>query len=281
MENIIEIENLVKTYGSHRGVDGISLSVRKGEIFGFLGENGAGKSTTIRSMLGLIHFDSGSIRIFGRDCAKEKQKILSQIGYMPSEAQFYSQMKVKEVIKFAADMHGMDCSEESRKLCERLKVDTEKKISELSLGNRKKVSIVCAMQHKPKLFIFDEPTSGLDPYMQTVFFDLIKEYVKEGATCLLSTHVLPEVKAYCERVAILKEGKLLCVDEVSKLTGGGSKKVVVTRNGAAEEFFYKGDINELVKKLSAEPVEDLLITEPSMEEIFLHFYEEVDSNANA
>ena len=276
MENIIEIENLVKTYGKHRGVENITLSVKKGEIFGFLGENGAGKSTTIRSMLGLISYDSGSIRIFGKDAAQNKKEILAQIGYMPSEAQFYPQMKVKDIIRFAADMHGVDCSEESKKLCERLKVDTEKKISELSLGNRKKVSIVCAMQHKPKLFIFDEPTSGLDPYMQSVFFELIKEYVQDGATCLLSTHVLPEVKEYCERVAILKEGKVLCVDEVSNLTGSGQKKVIVKKDGATEEYFHKGDINELIRKLAAENVEDLLITEPSMEEIFLHFYEEVE-----
>ena len=147
----------------------------------------------------------------------EAEEILKEIGYMPSEAMFYPHMKVKEVIKMAADLRKMDCSEEAKKLCERLQVDVNKKISELSLGNRKKVSIVCAMQHKPKLFIFDEHNSGLDPLMQTEFFELIKEYVKEGATCMLSTHILSEVKQYCNNVAIMKDGKLLACDTASAL----------------------------------------------------------------
>ncbi len=211
-ENVIEISHLTKSYGKARGVIDVSLNVQKGDIFGFLGPNGAGKSTTIRSMLGFLKINEGSIKILGYDSVKDHEKILREVGYMPSEAWFYDSMKVGDVIKYAADVRGLDCTEEARKLCERLKVDTKKKIKQLSLGNRKKVSIVCAMQHKPKLFIFDEPTGGLDPLMQKNFFALINEYVDQGATCLLSTHVLSEVDKYCKNAAIMREGRLTMLD---------------------------------------------------------------------
>ena len=212
MENVIEISHLTKNYGKNRGVTDVSLNVKKGDIFGFIGPNGAGKSTTIRSMLGFIKADSGTIKILGMDSVQDHQKILENIGYMPSEAWFYGSMKVSDVIKYAAEVRKTDCSSEAKKICERLKVDTSKKIKELSYGNRKKVSIVCAMQHKPRLFIFDEPTGGLDPLIQKYFFDLINEYVNEGATCLLSTHVLSEVNKYCKNAAIMHEGKLTLLE---------------------------------------------------------------------
>lgn len=208
MANVIDIRNLTKSYGKNRGIIDVTLSVESGDIFGFLGPNGAGKSTTIRSLLGLLKGYSGEIRVLGMDSVKEHEKILANVGYMPSEAWFYSSMRVRDVIRYAADVRGLDCSEEAGKICEKLKVDTSRKIKELSLGNRKKVSIVCAMQHRPKLFIFDEPTSGLDPLIQRNFFELIHEYVEEGATCLLSTHVLSEVNKYCKTAAIMREGKL-------------------------------------------------------------------------
>ena len=212
MENVIEIRNLTKSYGKNRGVIDVSLDVKKGDIFGFLGPNGAGKSTTIRSMLGFLKFNEGSIKILGMDSVTDHEEILKEVGYMPSEAWFYNTMKVSDVIKYAADVRGLDCSEEAGKICEKLKVNTDKRIKELSLGNRKKVSIVCAMQHKPKLFIFDEPTSGLDPLVQKHFFELINEYVEKGATCLLSTHVLSEVNKYCKTAAIMRDGRLTMLD---------------------------------------------------------------------
>ena len=212
MTNVIEIEHLTKGYGKARGVIDVSLKVPEGDIFGFLGPNGAGKSTTIRSMLGFLKINEGSIRILGMDSIKDHEQILRNVGYMPSEAWFYDSMRVSEVIKYAADVRGLDCSKEAEKLCERLKMDTHKRIKELSLGNRKKVSIVCAMQHRPKIFIFDEPTSGLDPLMQKKFFELINEYVNEGATCLLSTHVLSEVNRYCKNAAIMREGRLTMLE---------------------------------------------------------------------
>ncbi len=214
LSKVVEIENLTKSYGKSRGVIDVSLSIEEGDIFGFLGPNGAGKSTTIRSMLGFLKINSGNIKILGMDSVKDHEDILKNVGYMPSEAWFYESMKVKDVIKYAADVRGLDCSAEAEKLCERLKVDKEKRIKQLSYGNKKKVSIVCAMQHRPKLFIFDEPTGGLDPLMQRTFFNLVNEYVSGGTTCLLSTHVLTEVNKYCKHAAIMREGRLTMLERV-------------------------------------------------------------------
>lgn len=272
MKKVVEIDHMTKNYGKHRGVADLSLTVERGEIFGFLGPNGAGKSTTIRAMLGFIGFDSGEIRLFGQDVRRHREEILAQVGYMPSEAMFYPNMRVREVIRLAAQVRGMDCGEEAEMLCQRLQVDTEKRIRELSLGNRKKVSIVCAMQHKPGLFVFDEPTSGLDPLMQTVFFRLIREYVDQGATCMLSTHVLPEVKRYCDRVAIMKEGRLQCVETVTALTRAKAKRIKWVRDGVQEEFLYERDLNELYRELEGHDITELLIEEPSLEEAFIEYY---------
>ena len=273
MKNMIEITDLTKTYGKHRGVENVSFSVKKGEIFGFLGPNGAGKSTTIRSMLGLIRYDKGQIHICGLDAQRDKEKILQRVGYMPSEAWFYPGMTIREVLKLSADVRKMDCSKEAGMLCERLQIDAKRKISELSLGNRKKVSIVCAMQHKPELFVFDEPTSGLDPLMQNVFFELIKEYVGQGATCMLSTHVLSEVRNHCDRVAIMREGKLIVTDTVEHLLASKTKRIKMIRDGESLDFIYKDDLNNLYKELKDHNIEDILIEEPSIEEVFMHYYE--------
>lgn len=273
MKNVIEISNLTKNYGKHRGVENVSFSVKEGEIFGFLGPNGAGKSTTIRSMLGLIKYDQGQICINGFDAIKDREKILQEVGYMPSEAWFYPGMTIKDVLRFSADVRKADCSAEAEMLCERLQIDVKRKISELSLGNRKKVSIVCAMQHKPKLFVFDEPTSGLDPLMQNVFFELIKKYVNEGATCMLSTHVLSEVRSHCDRVAIMREGKLVVTDTVEHLLASKSKRIRMIRDGEKIDFIYKDDLNNLYKELEGHNIEDILIEEPSIEEVFMHYYD--------
>lgn len=273
MKKAINITHLTKTYGKHRGVTDLSLEVEEGTIFGFLGPNGAGKSTTIRSILGLIRFDGGEVEIFGKDVRKNHTEILREIGYMPSEAMFYPSMKVEDVIRFAADMRGMDCRREAEILCERLSVDTKKKIEELSLGNRKKVSIVCAMQHKPGLFIFDEPTSGLDPLMQAEFFQLIMEYNRQGTTCFLSSHVLSEIKKYCRHAAIIREGKLVRTDTVENLTKTSAKRIHMIKDGVEESFVYQGNLNELFAGFAGHNIEDIVIEEPELEEIFMHYYE--------
>ena len=272
-EYAVSIQNMTKNYGKNRGVSHLSLSVEKGDIYGFLGPNGAGKSTTIRSILGLLRFQEGSISVFGMDVRKHQREILKEIGYMPSEAMFYPSMKTKEVIRLAADMRGMDCRKEAAMLCERLKVEPEKKIEELSLGNRKKVSIVCAMQHRPRLFIFDEPTSGLDPLMQSEFFNLILEYNKQGTTCFLSSHVLSEIKKYCRHAAIIKEGKLICSDTVENLTKSNAKHIHMIRDGKEEDFMYQGSLNELFAGFAGHDIGDITIEEPGLEEIFMHYYE--------
>lgn len=276
MKKIIEIEGLTKNYGAHRGVNNVSFSVEEGDLFGFLGPNGAGKSTTIRSMLGFLKYETGTIRIFGQDVTKHREEVLRKIGYMPSEALFYPGMTVKETLRLAQSVRGLHCEKEAEKLCEILQLDVKRKISELSLGNRKKVSIVCAMQHKPELFIFDEPTSGLDPLMQSKFFELIESYRKEGTTCMLSTHVLPEVKNYCQNVAIMKEGNLLCAQSVEELLKTGAKRITVIRDSGKEEFLYNGEMQVLLQQLSKEAIKDLLIEDPSLEDIFMHYYEKQD-----
>lgn len=272
-EYAIEIRNLTKNYGKARGVTNLNLLVEKGDIFGFLGPNGAGKSTTIRSLLGLIRFQEGSAKILGMDTNEKQKEILKETGYMPSEAMFYPSMKVKDVIRFAADARNMDCKNEASMLCERLKVDTEKRMDALSLGNRKKVSIVCAMQHKPKLFIFDEPTSGLDPFMQTEFFQLIMEYNEKGATCFLSSHVLSEIKKYCRHAAFVKDGNILCCDSVEQLTKTSAKHIHMIKDGTEEDFIYKGNLDELFAGFRGHHIEDIVIEDPELDEIFMHYYQ--------
>lgn len=206
---MIQIDHLTKTYGKARGVTDLTLHVPEGGCFGFIGPNGAGKSTTIRTLLGLLSPTAGSARVLGLDCVRERQAILAQVGYMPSEAMFYPDMRVSQVIRLSANLRKMDCRAQAAVLCETLELDTKKRIRELSLGNRKKVSIVCAMQHRPRLYILDEPTSGLDPLVQRAFWSELEKRRKEGATVFLSSHVLYEVQRYCDRAAIIREGRLL------------------------------------------------------------------------
>ena len=274
VENAIAISNLTKTYGKNRGVSGISLEVKKGDIFGFLGPNGAGKSTTIRSMLGMLKFQEGTIKILQMDAVKQQKEILRKVGYMPSEAMFYPSMRAKDVIRFAAKARDLDCTQEADRICQILEVNMDKRIEELSLGNRKKVSIVCAMQHKPELLILDEPTSGLDPLMQEAFFKLILEYNSQGTTCFLSSHVLSEVKKYCKNAAIIKEGKIIRVDSVENLSKSNLRRVRIWEDGQEKAFSYTGDMKKLIGELDGRNIEDLLIEEPSLDELFMHYYEQ-------
>ena len=214
---MIYMKNLTKTYGRARGVTDLTLHVPAGSCFGFIGPNGAGKSTTIRTLLGLIAPTSGSAEVMGLDCVRDRTAILAQVGYMPSEAAFYPEMRVSQVIRLSADLRKKDCRAEAAELCRDLELDTRKKIRELSLGNRKKVSIVCAMQHRPRLYVLDEPTSGLDPLVQRVFWSELENRRREGATVFLSSHVLYEVQRYCDRAAIIREGRLVAEGTTAEL----------------------------------------------------------------
>ena len=291
--SIIETKKLTKSYGKSRGIIDLDLSVSEGEFFGFIGPNGAGKSTTIRTLLGLIYPISGEARIFGKDIIRDKTEILSDIGYMPSEANFYNGMRVKEIIALSAKMRKIECSAEAGRLCERLALDKDKRAEELSLGNRKKVSIVCALQHKPRLCILDEPTSGLDPLMQKEFFDILKERHSGGATIFLSSHVLSEIQKNCSRAAIIKEGRLIALDSVENLSKTSAKRVAlhgvstvpeslsarsVETNGDSVSFLYNGEIKALLNAVSVLPIYDMTITEPSLDEIFMHYYEKGGEN---
>ncbi|MGN0312497.1 MAG: ATP-binding cassette domain-containing protein [Lachnospiraceae bacterium] len=285
---IIKTTKLTKYYGKARGIIDLDLTVEQGEFFGFIGPNGAGKSTTIRTLLGLIAPTSGSAMIFGKDITKEKQSIIQRTGYLPSEALFYPGMKVKDVLKLSADLRKTDCNAESKSLCERLQLDTSRKVDDLSFGNRKKVAIVCALQHKPDLLVLDEPTSGLDPLMQKEFFDILQERNKDGATILLSSHVLSEIQRNCTRAAIIRDGRIIACNSVDELAKTSAKRVTIQGNVNLDQlsgvkdrtdsdnsisFLYNGDMNSLLSTLSSGQVNDLTVTEPDLEEVFMHYYE--------
>lgn len=292
----IRLDKLTKYYGKNRGIKDLSLEVEEGEFFGFIGPNGAGKSTTIRTMLGLISANSGSGEILGMDISRESTRLLADVGYLASETNFYDRMKVKDVIKLSADLRGVDTSKEAESLVERLSLDVNKRISELSLGNRKKVGIVCALAHKPKLCILDEPTSGLDPLMQKEFFKILQERNKEGTTIFLSSHILSEVQEYCKRAAIIKDGSLVAIGDINKLSNTSAKSIringidslpeslltgarnVSKKNAASDEdkqvtFLYSGEINTLIRELAKLSITDIAINEPDLEEVFMHYYE--------
>ena len=286
--DIIKTTNLTKFYGRSRGIVDLVLTVARGEFFGFIGPNGAGKSTTIRTLLGLISPTSGSAEIFGKDITKEKEEILSHIGYLPSESIFYQGMRVKDILALSADLRKKNCTKEAKKLCDRLQLDTSRKADDLSFGNRKKVAIVCALQSNPDLLILDEPTGGLDPLMQREFFEILKERNQEGTTVFLSSHVLSEVQRNCTKAAIIRDGKIIACDSVEVLSKTSAKRITVhgivnieqlggIRDKKITEdsvsFLYSGDMSSLLRTLSSGQVNDLTVTEPDLEEVFLHYYE--------
>ncbi len=290
----IETKNLTKYYGKSRGIIDVSLKVKEGDYFGFIGPNGAGKSTTIRILSGLISQTSGEGFIFGNNVSQNKLVALSNIGYLPSETNLYSDMNVWDTIMFSASLRKKNCEKEAKTLCERLNIDVTKRIKELSLGNRKKVSIVCALQHFPKLYILDEPTSGLDPLIQKEFYSILKERNENGATIFLSSHALWEIEKYCKTAAVIKDGKIIVSDSVEKLSYTGIKKV--TLKGIDEKikienatnisyengnihFLYNGNAKKLISDISKVEFDDINISDPELDEVFLHYYkEEGDGN---
>lgn len=289
----IETKKLTKSYGKARGIIDVDLSVNEGEIFGFIGPNGAGKSTTIRTLLSLIYKDSGEAKIFGMDCEKDREAILAEVGYLPSEVFYYENMKAKDLLKYSASFYKKDCTQKIKELSEALELDLNKKIEDMSLGNKKKVGIVQGLLHSPKLIILDEPTSGLDPLMQKTFFDLIRKENQKGAAVLFSSHILGEVQKICDRVAIIKEGRIIQTQKISELQQNSYKKVMVTLNNSEKmkdfqllgatkiemqentiSFIYRGDCNLLLEEIGKFKLQNVDISEPSLEEIFMHYYSE-------
>ncbi|WP_042347816.1 ABC transporter ATP-binding protein [Bacillus massiliigorillae] len=292
MKNAIEIKGLTKLYGKERGIQDIDLNIKEGEIFGFIGPNGAGKSTTIRTLLSLIYPTSGTATIFGKDCIKHASEIAKDIGYLPSEVFYYDNMKVKDLLKYSASFYKKDCSARTKELCEILELDPNRKIEDLSFGNRKKVGIIQGLLHSPKLIILDEPTGGLDPLMQNKFFELIKEENKKGATIFFSSHILSEVQKLCDRVGFIKDGKIIKLETIAALRENSYKKITLEADTSIDaeifemegvtqleviethaSFIFKGNINELVAKISTLSLINLDITEPDLEEIFMHYYD--------
>lgn len=284
----IKTEKLTKYYGKARGITGVDLNVEQGGFFGFIGPNGAGKSTLIRTLLGFISPTSGGARVLGKDIVKDNRAILAGVGYMPSEAAFYPGMRVKDVLKLSADLRGRECGREAAALCERLRLDSGRKVQELSYGNRKKAAIVCALQHDPELLILDEPTGGLDPLIQREFFDILKERNSRGTTVFISSHVLHEVQRNCTRAAVIREGRIIACGNVEELAKTNAKRVTVRgafdlsglsgvkavfRGENVLSFLYGGDIKDLLQRLAASGAEDVNITDPDLEEIFMHYYE--------
>ncbi len=289
--NVIEINQLSKYYGKQRGIEDVTFSVKQGEIFGFIGPNGAGKSTTIRTLLALIYPTSGTATIFGKDCIKEAPVIAQDIGYLPSETFFYENMKVRDLLKYAETLYKKDCSKRIDELTSRLNLDVTRKIRDLSFGNKKKVGIVAGLLHSPKLLILDEPTSGLDPLMQQTFFDILREENQKGATILFSSHILSEVQKMCDRIAILKDGKVISLENIEVMRSNAHKKIILRipetteihtldmdgvssfeQNGTQASFLFKGDVNLLLDRLRQHQLLDILIEEPPLEEIFMHYY---------
>jgi ABC-2 type transport system ATP-binding protein len=290
---IVDITDLSKFYGKARGIEHINLEINEGEIFGFIGPNGAGKSTTIRILMNLILPTGGSARIMGMNVISETKKIKNLVGYIPSDAGIYSSMDVHEFLSYCTRFYKIQDGEKRiSELSELFQLDLTRKIADLSLGNRKKVSIVQSLLHDPKLLILDEPTTGLDPLMQSVFFELLRSKNKKGMTIFFSSHILSEVQMLCKRVAIIKEGKIIQLEDIENLRRKQLKKVTIEfgnhddkvnfRIQCAEDlitgpnntisFMYSGDINELVGFLTGKKIMNLMIEEPSLDEIFLHYY---------
>lgn len=290
MSDAIQITNLTKMYGKNRGITDVSFNVKEGEIYGFIGPNGAGKSTTLRTLVGLIFPTSGEAQMLGRDVVKHGHELRRDVGYLPSEVFYYDKMRVVDLLKYSASFYKKDCTQKISELCEKMELDTSRKIDELSYGNKKKVGIVQGLLHSPKLIILDEPTSGLDPLMQQKFFDIIKEENEKGATVLFSSHILGEVQKLCDRVAIIKEGSIILIDEVSALKKESYKKYAIVcenldradfkkgeinnfeKTDSRVSFLYKGDINDIIDVVAKHKIVDMHIEEPTLEEIFMHYY---------
>jgi len=289
--SVIEVTNLTKYYGKSRGIVDVSFNEEEGEIFGFIGPNGAGKSTTIRLLLSLIHPTSGGAKVFGKDVVTQGPEIRRDIGYLPSEVFYYEGMKVIDLLKYSASFYNCDCTQRMHELSEVMELEMNRRISDLSYGNKKKVGIVQGLLHSPKLLFLDEPTAGLDPLMQRKFFDLIRQENARGVTVFFSSHILGEVQRMCTRVGIIREGKIVEISDIRTLQQNNYKKVRVTANrlkpasfklpgvtnlqteNGTVHFFFKGDINAVLQKISGIQVIDVTIEEPTLEEIFMHYYE--------
>jgi ABC-2 type transport system ATP-binding protein len=286
---VIKLENVSKSYGRIKAVDHLNLSVEEGEIYGFIGPNGAGKSTTIRLLLNYLRADSGEISVLGFSPKTQETQIKKLSGYVPADTFMYNDMKVSDLFRFTESFHKINANERMKTLVDVLDIDLNKKFEQLSFGNRKKVSIACALLHKPKLIILDEPSNGLDPVIRTRLYDLLKNEQKQGATIFFSSHVLSEVQKFCSRIGLLKEGKLIRETTAEDFTNVGylqvsveTDKVIdlntlkgvagIEKHNSTVRFIYSGDPNQLIKYLSSLDLHSVHIEEPDLENVFMHYF---------
>ena len=290
MDNVlIELKHLKKYYGKVRGIEDVSLKINKGEIYGFIGPNGAGKSTTIRTIIGLINKTSGRILFDGKEVDFSDTNIKKKIGYLPSEINLYPEMTVREILNYHENFYKEDIHRRRKELVKVLKIDENKKIEDLSLGNLKKVGIVLALMHNPELLIFDEPTSGLDPIMQNVFHDLLLKEKSRGTTILYSSHVLSEVANICDRVGLIKDGIIIKEDSMDNIKKDNytylrirsseidkikkELKLRVVKEDKDEITFMNNlKANDLISKLNKYKIDNLLIEEIPLEDLFINYY---------
>lgn len=288
-ECMIEIKHLKKYYGDIRGAEDVSLKINKGEIYGFIGPNGAGKSTTIRTIIGLLNKTDGKIFINGKEHDKDDIEMKKIIGYLPSEVNLYDDMSVKELFDYHESFYNFDTSKRRKELVKILKIQENKKIEDLSLGNLKKVGIVLALMHSPKILILDEPTSGLDPLMQNIFHNILIEEKKKGTTILYSSHVLSEVSNLCDKIGFIKDGKIIKEDLIENIKKNNYTYLTINSNEIEKikkelnleikeekeheiKFINDMESNTLIKKLSKYDIDNILIEEITLEDLFEKYY---------
>lgn len=288
---VIDIQNITKDYGANKGVFEVSFGVNQGEIMGFLGPNGSGKTTTIRQLMGFVRPDSGSARINGWDCFEKAAKIQGKLGYLPGEIAFIDDMSGEDFIHFIGKMKKVKDFSYAKQLGQRLELDDRGKIKKMSKGMKQKIGIVCAFMADPDILILDEPGSGLDPLMQEVFADLILEQKKRGKTVLMSSHDFAQVERTCDRAAIIKQGRMVAVEDVSELRDRGHKVFVVRFASKEDAVRFAGEngypsrrkagtltlevnknVDEFIKKLGAYSIVNLDVQAPSLEQLFMHYY---------
>ena len=292
MAPVIATDRLTKRYGAARGIEDLTLSVGRGEVFGFLGPNGAGKTTTIRTLLDLLHPTSGSARLFGLDSRRDSVAIHARLGNLPGEFAYDERMTGRELLEFFAGLRDVHVTPLTARLAERFEANLDRPLRELSRGNRQKVGLIQALFHDPELLILDEPTTGLDPLMQEEFLTVIEEHRSRGATVFLSSHDLDEVERVCDRVAIIREGRLIAVEDVAEMRGRAYREVTVrfarpvppaelaritgvkevTADGTTLCFRVQGVLDRVIKALARHTVLDVEVTRPTLEELFLTYY---------
>jgi ABC-2 type transport system ATP-binding protein len=292
MTAVIETDRLTKRYGEARGIEDVTLRVEAGEVFGFLGPNAAGKTTTIRTLLDLLHPTSGTACLFGLDSRRDSLAIRARLGNLPGDFSYDPRLTGRELLSFLAEVRGVEGLGRAPVLAERFEADLERPLGSLSRGNRQKIGLIQALFHGPELLILDEPTTGLDPLMQEEFLDLVREEREQGTSVFLSSHELDEVQRACDRVGVIREGRLVAVEDVADLTGRAYRHVAIEFAGPVDEsefrrlagvselvavdnritFKVEGDLDPVVKAAARHAVRDLEVTRPTLEEVFLTYY---------